>query len=139
MLLKCPGKKDIFKELRMRFVIFPKTIISEYLFSEEIILCQRVAEKRTRHWPFAIFGGVFIKATTCGACPTFACYRCGGVVHNFVHAELRHCTGYISGADSKSFSLRLMLAFGPRGWGCETCAGCRNRLAFLRQCSRRLS
>ena len=29
MLLKCPGKKDIFKELRVRFVIFLKIIISE--------------------------------------------------------------------------------------------------------------
>ena len=29
VLLKCPGQKDIFKELRVRFVIFPKIIISE--------------------------------------------------------------------------------------------------------------
>ena len=29
MLSKCPGEKDIFKELRVRFVIFPKIIISE--------------------------------------------------------------------------------------------------------------
>ena len=29
MLSKCPGKKDIFEELRVRFVIFPKIIISE--------------------------------------------------------------------------------------------------------------
>ena len=32
MLSKCPGKKDIFKELRVRFVIFPKIIISESFF-----------------------------------------------------------------------------------------------------------
>ena len=32
MLSRCPGKKDIFKELRARFVIFPKIIISEYFF-----------------------------------------------------------------------------------------------------------
>ena len=29
MLLKCSENKDIFKELRVRFVIFPKIIISE--------------------------------------------------------------------------------------------------------------
>ena len=29
MLSKCPGKKDIFKELRVRFLILPKIIISE--------------------------------------------------------------------------------------------------------------
>ena len=28
-LSECPGKKDIFKELRVRFVIFPKIIISK--------------------------------------------------------------------------------------------------------------
>ena len=33
VLSKCPGKKDIFKELRVRFLIYPKIIISEYLFS----------------------------------------------------------------------------------------------------------
>ena len=32
MLSKCPGKKDIFKELRVGFVIFPKIIISESFF-----------------------------------------------------------------------------------------------------------
>ena len=32
MLSKCPGKKGIFKELRVRFVIFPKIIISEQFF-----------------------------------------------------------------------------------------------------------
>ena len=26
---KCPGKTDIFKELRVRFVIFPKIMISK--------------------------------------------------------------------------------------------------------------
>ena len=29
MLSKCPGKKDIFKKLRVRFVIFPKIILRE--------------------------------------------------------------------------------------------------------------
>ena len=42
MLSKCPGKKDIFKELRVRFVIIPKIIISEYFFVSKIFLCQRV-------------------------------------------------------------------------------------------------
>ena len=32
MLSECPGKKDIFKELRARFVIFLKIIISEKCF-----------------------------------------------------------------------------------------------------------
>ena len=32
MLSKCPGKTDNFKELRVRFVIFAKIIISESFF-----------------------------------------------------------------------------------------------------------
>ena len=32
MVSKCPGKKDIFEELRVRFVIFPKIFISESFF-----------------------------------------------------------------------------------------------------------
>ena len=40
MLSKCPGKKDIFKELRVIFVFFPKVIISEYFFVSHIIVSE---------------------------------------------------------------------------------------------------
>ena len=47
MLSKCPGKKDIFKELRVRFVIIPKIIISEYFFVSSNFLCYRVVSDRS--------------------------------------------------------------------------------------------
>ena len=56
MLSKCPGKEDIFKELRVRFVIFLIIIISESFFG--IMLCQRVLVPRRRG------GGVLVSTNT---------------------------------------------------------------------------
>ena len=33
VLSTCPGNKDILKELRVRFIIFPEIIVSEYFFA----------------------------------------------------------------------------------------------------------
>ena len=46
MLSKCPGKKDIFKELHVRFVIFRKIIIADSFFVSNNFVSEGKLAKR---------------------------------------------------------------------------------------------